>query len=132
MRIKTGTMALVAAAFLLAATTSVAYSQPQRAARFSGGEVNLTINGRGSVTLSKGFNHPVTLSCNQASCLGTHVYETRHLHVSMSEKPHKGWKFAGWSGFCKNKTRTCAIDFSRVPTNTFGLASTHVRARFIR
>jgi len=116
--------ALVLAVLLLGASS--AYSQPQRA-RDVQRPVKLTINGRGSVTLGKNFTHPVTLSCNR-SC--THIYLTSHLRSAITEKPHKGWKFAGWSGNCKNKTRTCVVHFGADPYP--GVATAHVSARFIR
>jgi len=118
----------IGAYFGSALGASSAYSQPQRAGDIPRA-VKLTISGRGSVTLSKAFSHPVTLHCYR-SC--THIYSTTHERSAITEKPYKGWKFAGWGGNCKNKTRTCVVDFTGIPDGPIFSARTHVSARFIR
>jgi hypothetical protein len=137
MQIKTITSALIVAAVLLAA--SAAYSQPQRAGTRCGwpvscyhGYVTLTISGRGSVKLSNSFVYPTTLRCTRSCSRKMRVYRTRGPRVTLTETPYEGWKFAGWSGFCKNEKRTCAIDLSQIPKPELGDPDANVSARFIR
>jgi len=138
MRRFTAAAVLVLLALLLAAST--AYSQPQRVETSCGwpvscypGYVNLTISGQGNVTLSKGFVYPTTLRCTGACTSKMRVYRTRGPRVALTESPYKGWKFAGWGGFCKSKKQTCEIDLSRVqPAQTGAGRFATVTARFIR
>jgi hypothetical protein len=139
-RVKTIIIATVVGSLLLAATASVAYSRAQRAETRCGwpvscyhGYVTLTISGRGSVKLSNGFVYPTTLRCVRSCFHVVRVYRTRGPDVALTETPYKGWKFAGWGGFCKHKYRTCAIDLSRLqPGPTGGDRFARVTARFIR
>jgi hypothetical protein len=133
-------LALVAGTVLLAATASATYARPQRAATQCGwpvscyrGYVNLTISGQGSVKLNKGFVYPATLRCVSGCTSKLRVYRTRGPRVALTETPYKGWKFAGWGGFCKSQKRTCEIDLSRVqPQETGAGRFATVTARFIR
>lgn len=115
-----------------------AYSQPQRALTPCGwpvscyhGYVTLTISGRGSVKLNNGFVYPQTLRCSSACTSKMRVYRTRGPRVALTETPYKGWKFTGWSGFCKSKKPTCAIDLPQVNPSQPG-GATQVTGRFIR
>jgi hypothetical protein len=136
MRRFTAAAVLVLLALPLAAST--AYSQSQRAQTSCGwpvscyhGYVNLTISGQGDVKLSKGFVYPTTLRCVSGCAHKMRVYRARGPHVALTESPYKGWKFAGWGGYCKGKKPICAIDLSRVTPN-HGDHFTKVTARFIR
>jgi hypothetical protein len=136
MRRFTAAAVLVLLALLLAAST--AHSQPQRIETSCGwpvscypGYVNLTISGQGNVKLNKGFVYPTTLRCTSACARKMRVYRTRGPHVALTESPYKGWKFAGWGGYCKGTKPICAIDLSRV-TPTLGGHFATVTARFIR
>lgn len=117
---------------LLLASTA-AYSQPKRPGSHAG-FVIVRIEGRGSVKLNRGFAQPRTLNCS-ASCpdyVRLSFHQTRGARAVLTEKPAKGWKSAGWSGSCKNKTRTCAINFARVRPTSYGVRWANVTARFIR
>jgi hypothetical protein len=67
-----------------------------------------------SVRLNSGFVYPQTIRCSNACSRKVRVFRARGPHVALTETLYKGWKFAGWSGSCKSKKRTCAIDLSRV------------------
>lgn len=126
---------LVLLALVLAAST--AYSQPQRVKTSCGwpiscypGYVHLVIGGQGSVKLNGGFVYPQTRRCRRG-CRIARVYRTRGPRVALTETPYKGWKFAGWGGYCKSMERTCAINLQRVTPN-HGEHFTKVIARFTR
>jgi hypothetical protein len=122
-RFAAATLLFLVALFLAA---SAAYSQPQRAGGTYPGLVKLTIFGHGSVKLGTGFPHQTTLTCSGSCTRKMHTYAT-NSYVALTETPSKGWRFAGWAGFCKNKQRTCRAALG----GRRGVAQI-VSARFIR
>jgi hypothetical protein len=84
------------------------------------------------VKLNKGFVYPTTLRCSSACAGKMRVYRTRGPRVALTERPSKGWKFAGWGGFCKSKSPTCAINLSTVNPAQGWDRFVKVTARFVR
>ena len=123
--------ALLAALVALLLAASAAHSQPQRARGGDPGYVVLTIIGRGTVHMSNGLLRPATLNCVRSCTRKMRVFRTDSWRVAVTETPYKGWKFAGWGGYCKSMERTCAINLSRV-TADHGEHFTKVIARFTR
>ena len=133
--------ALLAVPLALLLAASAAHAQPQRARGGDGdpGYVVLTIIGRGSVHMSKGFLRPATLNCVRSCIRKMRVFGTDSWRVAVTETPYKGWKFAGWGArypsqiVCTNKQqRTCAIRLFPNPGPHSLQAFAHVSARFIR
>jgi hypothetical protein len=118
---------LLVASLALLGGAANARSQP----RSFNGSAAVRIKGWGSVKASKGaIGHP-TASCTNASCPAVSLLLKRP-HVVLTQKPYQGWKFVGWHGGCRSKTKpTCVLDASDAPRDIFGEHRVRAKATFI-
>jgi hypothetical protein len=79
-----------------------------------------------------GFVHHTTLRCIPTWCSTVYrVYGTTGPRATLTEKPYKGWRFAGWRGSCKGNKQTCAVNLPPSSPSHF-LRFARVRAAFTR
>jgi hypothetical protein len=124
-------MRRLAAVLLIASLASVDAAAGGRSQSPSfNGSVWVGIKGWGSVKATRGaIGHP-TARCTDASCRPV-SYLVKRPRVVLTEKPYKGWKFAGWRGPCRNKKKpTCVLDASHGRQNIFG-RNVRTTARFV-
>jgi hypothetical protein len=113
--------------FALVGASASARSRPQSYT----GNVWVGIKGWGSVKAKKGVYSRPTFRCTNATCPA--VDGLLHARrVVLVETAYQGWKFTGWHGACKRKTRpTCVIDAARAHKDASGARTIRVRATFV-
>lgn len=124
-------MRRLSAALVIASLALLGAASARSQSQSLNGYVWVGIKGWGSVRAGRGvLDHP-TVRCVNASC-SADGYALNSRRVVLTEKPYKGWKFAGWYGGCRSKTKPmCVLDAAHGHKDVFGQRNVHISARFI-